>query len=151
MTPGSLYSHFASKDELLLAVYAEGVRRILAEIDEAVAHHRDPWERLEAAVIAHLETILDQSDYARVMVRVLPHDVPSVADELRGLRDQVEARFRTFTAKLSLSTNAERKFFRLMLLGAMNWSPVWFHPNKERPGEIARQFLSLLHAGLRKE
>ena len=35
MLPGSLYYHFANKDELLVAVYAEGVRRINAAVEAA--------------------------------------------------------------------------------------------------------------------
>jgi TetR/AcrR family transcriptional regulator, cholesterol catabolism regulator len=150
MTPGSLYSHFSSKDELLLAVYAEGVRRVLASMDAAVSIPRGPWDRLEVTVIAHLEAILDQSDYARVMVRVLPQDVASVAGELRELRNQVEARYRTLIASLGLPTNADRKFLRLLLLGAMNWSPVWFRSDKDHPKQIAKNFLRLLQAGVHR-
>ena len=58
MLPGSLYYHFATKEALLAAVYAEGVRRISAAVTAAVAGKRDPWERLEAACIAHLEALL---------------------------------------------------------------------------------------------
>ncbi len=43
MLPGSLYYHFASKDALLLAVYAEGVRRIAERVDAAVASAATPW------------------------------------------------------------------------------------------------------------
>ena len=37
--PGSLYHHFASKDALFVAVYAEGVDRIQAAVAAAVAGH----------------------------------------------------------------------------------------------------------------
>jgi TetR/AcrR family transcriptional regulator, cholesterol catabolism regulator len=134
----------------LLAVYAEGVRRVLASMDAAVSIPRGPWDRLEVTVIAHLEAILDQSDYARVMVRVLPQDVASVAGELRELRNQVEARYRTLIASLGLPTNADRKFLRLLLLGAMNWSPVWFRSDKDHPKQIAKNFLRLLQAGVHR-
>jgi AcrR family transcriptional regulator len=40
MLAGSLYYHFASKEELLVAVYAEGVRRISVSVRAALA--RDP-------------------------------------------------------------------------------------------------------------
>ena len=144
MTSGSIYSQFSSKDALLLAVYSEGVRRVLTRLDLAVKNADKPQTRLEAAVVAHLEAILDQSDYARVMIRVLPEDVPSVAPALRELRDQVEARYRTLIAKLPLPLEVDRKFFRLLLLGAMNWSPVWFDPKKDHTERIAKSFLSLL-------
>jgi TetR/AcrR family transcriptional regulator, cholesterol catabolism regulator len=149
MTSGSIYSHFSSKDALLLAVYTEGVQRLLAQIDAAVQGADSAWGQLEAAVTAHLEAILDQSDYARVMIRVQPEDVPSVASELRALRNQVETRYRALIAKLELSPDVDRKFLRLLLLGAMNWSPIWFHPGKDSTRRIARNFLSLLPAGRR--
>jgi hypothetical protein len=120
-------------------------------MDAAVSIPRGRWDRVEATVIAHLEAILDQSDYARVMVRVLPQDVGSVAGELRELRNQVEARYRTLIASLGLATNADRKFLRLLLLGAMNWSPVWFRPDKDHPKQIARNFLRLLQAGVHRD
>src|SRR5512146_3231398 len=55
MLPGSIYYHFATKDLLLAAVYAEGVRRISERVEAAVADKSDPWQRLEAACVAHLE------------------------------------------------------------------------------------------------
>jgi AcrR family transcriptional regulator len=61
MLPGSVYYHFSSKQALLLAVYEEGVRRISARLDEAVAAEQDPWQRLRKASEAHLETILGSS------------------------------------------------------------------------------------------
>src|SRR5262245_20546309 len=62
MLPGSLYYHFATKEALLAAVYAEGVRRVSEAVGAAVADKRDPWERLEAAAVAHLEALLQESD-----------------------------------------------------------------------------------------
>src|SRR5215212_4676440 len=54
MLPGSLYCHFATKEALLIAVYREGVERIGAAVDAAVATVEEPWQRLEAACVAHL-------------------------------------------------------------------------------------------------
>ena len=93
MLPGSLYYHFATKEALLAAVYAEGVRRISEAVSAAIAGKRDPWERLEAAAIAHLEALLQESDYAQVVIRVRPADAPSVEDELVKLRDDYERLF----------------------------------------------------------
>ena len=42
MLPGSLYYHFANKDEMLVAVYAEGVRRIGEAVSAAIERHADP-------------------------------------------------------------------------------------------------------------
>ena len=87
MLPGSLYCHFATKEALLVAVYQEGVERISAAVDAAVAPLAEPWARLEAGCIAHLASLLDQTDYSQVVIRVRPSDAPAVADELIALRD----------------------------------------------------------------
>jgi AcrR family transcriptional regulator len=42
MLPGSLYCHFATKEALLVAVYREGVERISAALDAAVAASPTP-------------------------------------------------------------------------------------------------------------
>src|SRR4051812_19299039 len=74
--PGSLYCHFATKELLLAAVYVRGVEQITGSVQAAVAAHEDPWERLEAACVAHLEAILHDDDYAQVVIRVRPSDAP---------------------------------------------------------------------------
>ena len=44
MLPGSLYYHFKSKEELLLAVYRKGVARFEAAIDAALGETAaEPW------------------------------------------------------------------------------------------------------------
>src|SRR5216684_1668811 len=54
MLSGSIYYHFDSKDEMLLAVYEEGMRRVAETVDAAVISANQPWDRLEAACAAHL-------------------------------------------------------------------------------------------------
>lgn len=138
MLPGSVYYHFASKDALLLSVYAEGVARIAAQVDAAVAKKRKPWARLESACAAHLEMLLDRSDYAQVVVRVLPRDAEAIAGDLIALRDDYESRFRELFAALSLPRRVDRKLARLGLLGALNGAKVWYRPGGKRPAAIAR-------------
>ena len=145
MLPGSLYCHFATKDELLLAVYAEGVRRVTLAVDAAVARQTDPWRRLEAACAAHLESLVDRSAYALVVTSVTPASVPAVAVQLRALRDGYEQRFVDLVAGLPLVGRGQRRSLRLMLMGALNWAPVWYRPDGAgTPRQLARAFVRLL-------
>ncbi|HEU4351601.1 MAG TPA: TetR/AcrR family transcriptional regulator [Burkholderiales bacterium] len=145
MLPGSLYYHFAAKEDLLVAVYEAGVRAIADAAQAAAGREKEPWARLEAACAAHLEAVLQRSDYAQVLIRVLPQDVPAVAVRLRALRRQYERVFRELVGALPLAARAERKVLRLMLLGALNWSRFWFDPEgSETPKSLARKFVTLL-------
>lgn len=147
MLPGSIYYHFESKEELLVAIYAEGVRRIAERVDGAVAPARDPMKRLEAACVAHLEMLLTDSDYAQVVVRVLPEDVPAVSARLTALRDDYEERFRTLIAALALP-RGRRRYVRLALLGALNGAQSWYRPGGDSPAHIARRLLGCLREPL---
>jgi AcrR family transcriptional regulator len=146
MTPGAIYFHVPNKQALLLAVYEEGVQRILDRIEGAVRERTAAWDRLESAVAAHLESILDASAYARVIIRILPGDVPEISPELTKLRDRYEARFRALFAEIDLPADRDPKLARLFVLGAINWTPVWYRPRGLSIPELARELLAPLRA-----
>jgi len=151
MLPGSLYYRFAAKEDLLLAVYEEGVRRITDSVARAVDGRKDPWDRLEAACIGHLEALLQESDYAQVVIRVRPSDAPSVANDLVKLRDEYEKVFNDLIAALPLERGTDRRSLKLMLMGALNWSQTWYQPGRTTPAAIAKRFVALLREPLVKE
>lgn len=151
MLPGSLYYHYANKDELLLAVYAEGVRRIDVSVARAVESRDGAWAQLEAACIAHLVALLDESAYAKVVVSVHPDTVPAVRSALAGMRDDYEARFVRLLASFDGASSEDMRVARMMLLGALNWTPVWFRPGGLSPEDIAKGFLRLLSSTLTRK
>ncbi|MCC6867999.1 MAG: TetR/AcrR family transcriptional regulator [Burkholderiales bacterium] len=145
MLPGSLYYYFASKEELLVAVYAEGVRRIEHAVLPALrSADADPWTRLTNVCAAHLGALLEDSDYGQVVIRVRPDDAPAVAARLTALRDQYEAIFARAIDSLPLPPRTDRRALKLMLLGALNWSQTWYRPGKDAPQVLARRFVRLL-------
>jgi AcrR family transcriptional regulator len=126
VTPGALYFHVPTKQALLVAVYAEGVDRIVRHVDALVDQETEPALRFRRAIEAHLESILDASAFARVIVRVLPDDVPEAAAELRAQRDRYETRFRALIAALDLPAGRSPTLLRMLLLGALNATPIWY-------------------------
>jgi len=146
MLPGSIYCHFPSKEELLLAVFEEGVARITEKVRAAINGVEEPWACLEAACAAHLETILDQSVYAKVIVRVQPRDVPGVSGRLVSLRDGYEQLFRRLIDTLPIAPEGDPLIFRMLLLGGMNWTQNWYQSDKISPSEIAGKFVQVLRA-----
>jgi AcrR family transcriptional regulator len=150
MTPGAIYSHFASKNALLLAIYQEGIDVITERVDTAIASAGDPRQKLIAACEAHLEVLLDRSDFAQVLIRVLPQDVPEVAEALTMLRDGYERRFTRLVDQLPLPRTVSRRHLRMFVLGAMNWAQVWYRPGGDSPRTIARRMIAAIH-GLDEE
>jgi len=144
MLPGSLYYHFASKEELLVAVYAEGVRRIKEAVKPALAQDTDPWTRLTNVCAAHLEGLLEDGAYGQVVIRVRPDDAPEVAPRLVALRDEYEQTFSQAIDALPLPPRTDRRALKLMLLGALNWSQTWYRSGKDSPQVLARRFVRLL-------
>ena len=146
MLPGSIYYHFPSKSDLLAAVYDEGVKRIENAVEKAIADVNidDPWCRLEAACTAHLETLLDGSEYARVVVRVQPEEDDQVHAALVALRDRYEGQFRELIAALGLEDSQAERSLRLLLLGTLNSVPHWYREGRESPRTIVHNFMGLL-------
>src|SRR3972149_2108028 len=122
MLPGSLYYHFPAKEDLLVAVYEAGVEQLVAPVRGAAAREGEPWARLGAGGAGALDPVLRRGDYARVLVRVLPSDVPPAAARLKALRSQYEAQFRELVAALPLPPPTDRRIVRLLLLGATHWA-----------------------------
>jgi TetR/AcrR family transcriptional regulator, cholesterol catabolism regulator len=149
VTVGAIYVHFPSKEHLLFAVYEMGVRRIGEAVDAALREPADAWGRLEAAVRAHLEALLNNAGFARVIVRVTPADVTEVAGDLRRLREGYEGRFRALIDALALAAGTHPTLLRLMLLGALNHTQTWFKRGAGRldAAAIARQFVRVLREG----
>ena len=139
---GSIYYHFRSKDELFATVHAEGIRQLHAALDHSLTGVSDPWARLEAACATHLEQLVNGNDIAVVtatsLFRTMP---PSLQRRLNRQRDDYERRFRELIAALRIRPDIDRSLLRLMLLGALNWTRVWYRPGKLRPAEIARQWV----------
>jgi len=142
--PGSLYHHFSSKEALFVAVYALGVARILEAVESAVARRTEPWARLEAACAAHLETLLVKDGFAASVISDLSIASLPMRSELIGLRDRYEAVFEALVAAVPLPPRADRRTFRLGLLGALNWTLAWDRPGGDPPAVIARKLLKLM-------
>lgn len=149
MKAGSLYYHFASKEELAGEVLRIGIERVREAVGAAVATlgpDAPVRARLEAAVGAHLETLLVQSDYTSAHIRCFPSVPPALRGGLAQVRQDYEALWRGLLGEAEaaglLPEGADAGSARLALLGALNWSLEWFDPARGLPAGLTRTLVA---------
>ena len=138
MLAGSMYYHFPSKDALIEELYALGVGQVTSAVERALVDVTGPWPRLEAACVGHLDALLSDSSFARVMTADLSRVPPRLRRRLVARRDAYEQRFTALISDLPLPPDIDRRLLRLHVLGALNWTPTWYRPGGETPAAIAR-------------
>lgn len=148
MRASSIYHHFPSKADLLVAVHEEGLRRITGAVTVAVARQSEPWQRLEAACVAHLTVLLEGGDFFRAVMQEMPRGESQLYQQVTKMRDEHESIFARLIDGLQLPRGVDRRHLRLLLLGAMNWSHSWYRPGGQTPAQIARKFVKYLRIEL---
>lgn len=140
---GSMYHHFRSKEDLFVSVHAEGFRRLNEVVDRALEGETDPWRRIEAAIGAHLTELVERADVVAVTSASLFHvEGTWLQRRLNRKREAYENRFRGLIQALPLPADVDRSLLRLMLLGAINWTRVWYRPGKRTPAQIAHHLVN---------
>lgn len=147
MHAGSLYYHYASKDDLFVAVHGAAIAAIAAAVERAIATSEDPWDRLAAAAAAHLEALLGSRRTVKIVSPDFPVTSARVRAKLVAQRDAYDRRFQALVDAVPLPATADRAMLRLMLLGALNWAPRWYRKGRKAPAEIGFAFVQQLRMG----
>ena len=144
--PGSLYHHFKSKEELFVTVHGEGFKQLNEAVDSALAAAaKEPWARLEAACAAHLTLLVGSPDVSLVTGTSLFHTAPpALQRRLNRDRDAYETRYTDLICALPLSGAVDPKLLRLNLLGALNWTRMWYRPGKRNPKTLAHHLVQVI-------
>ena len=141
--------HFQTKDDLFVSVYEDGVGRLRGAVAEAIAGATDPWERLQRACATHLHNLCGNDDFMAVSV---PTRAPRLADgageRVRQQSDGYERLFIDLIGALELGKGLSRSVLRLQILGALNWTSVWYRPGKLTPRQIASQLIRTVRHGV---
>jgi AcrR family transcriptional regulator len=149
MKAGSLYYHFTSKEELAAEVLRIGVRRVHEAVVRAMKRRGakgDVKSRLRAAMVAHLETLLDESDYTSAHIHCFPYVPESLRDKLSTERREYEEVWRKLldgaVAAGALAPGVDCTAARLAILGALNWSLEWYDPKQGLPLHLTTSLLA---------
>jgi AcrR family transcriptional regulator len=148
---GSIYFHFASKEQLIETVLEEGLIESLRHLDEALATVPDDagtGARLWAAVHAHLEALLVLSHYATVVLTLREHTDGPAASVYRKLKHRYGGQWAELIddAQRSgvLPAELDPRTVRDLLFGAMNSTLGTAGRAGRSPEEVTRTIKALL-------
>jgi AcrR family transcriptional regulator len=131
MRSASLYYHFDSKEELLVAIMRGTLEALAATVRAAVAVHDDPVDALRTAVTTHIEFHVERHREVFLCDAELRALSPEARAEIVALRDSYEEIFR---AALARGRDAGRltvphvELVTRSLLASCSGVAFWFRP-----------------------
>lgn len=153
---GSVYYYFTSREDLVLEVLRVGVDNATAMVDAALAHLPDDAtaaERLHAAIRAHVQLVLETSDYASAHPRIVGEVPAQVRKQHMAVQRAYGDRWQSLLVDARDAGDIDASFdvfvVRLWVFSAMNGLADWHRPND--PASVARladQTASMLTRGL---
>lgn len=137
----SLYSHVASKQDLLVEVVEEGGRLFRTSADRALAVEGSAEDRLVALVAGHVDVVIDNIDVARTFLNEARMLDPEHRGRVVDARDSYEAGFRQVISDGagdgSFRADIDPKTTSIFILSILNAVERWYRPD----GELDRDAL----------
>jgi len=148
----SLYHHFTSKQEILLALLDQALDLLTIRMERVVAQPLSPDVKLRQAMVSYLETLATNREISAVLL--LEHR--SLQPEFRSRhiprRDRYEYLWRNLIQEgidAGLFTCIDTALAGRALLGVLSWTITWYHPDGQlSPDDIADRFADLFLQGL---
>ncbi|NMO91587.1 TetR family transcriptional regulator [Actinomycetospora sp. TBRC 11914] len=139
----TVYYYFDTREALLEEVVMIGVQlamsNVRARLDQ-LAPGIGPLERVCTAFGAHLEMVLTASRYTAAAMRTLGSLPPDVRErqlrQQRGYGDLWRGLIAEAVESGHVDPRLDARAARMFLLGAMNWAPEWWDPDRGSLSEI---------------
>lgn len=152
----AVYYYFGSKEKLLEEVLDVGIDRIHDSVREAVnamsaeASYR---ERIEKAIYVHLATLLQHNDYTAANIinfGLAPRKVRAqnhIRREAYG--DFWRELLQNAQNSGEIGAHVDLSLLRLFLIGALDWSHEWYHPNQKTITQMANEISNMFFDGIK--
>jgi len=145
---GSLFHHFKDKEEILLAVIEDGLKRSLKTIKAETKSLTEIDKKLFALIYGHLKTLHGHERDAHIVSITEWRSLSEKSKKhLITLRDEYEKFWQhiiTEAVDKHLLTG-EPALIRLFILGSLNWSIQWFQPRQGKTiEELAQEFYNMV-------
>jgi TetR/AcrR family transcriptional regulator, cholesterol catabolism regulator len=150
----SLYHHVSSKQEILLEILDRALQLLLERISGITAQNIPADKKLRLMIREYVQILAENIDLATVLL--FEHRALERRQHARHVpnRDKFEQLWRDVLAE-----GVDSKLFKCddipmtarALLGLMNWTITWYHPDGEKSiQQIADDYSNLLLNGLLK-
>ncbi|MGR2662369.1 TetR/AcrR family transcriptional regulator [Chromobacterium haemolyticum] len=148
MQSGSLFYHFRTKEEILVAVMALGITSTTEQLKRALDEAGSPRAKLAALFRVHLNSLLGDNQAA---LEVMLYEWRSVSAAARPglivLRDRYEALWQQALDEAAAAglVKPDTALLRRTLLGSLQWSVQWYR--SEGPlsvDQLAERMLDLV-------
>jgi len=129
MQAGSWFYHFKTKQEILVAVMEQGMRRSLQDIEAISVQSLPPREAFRQLVLAHLKTLLaPHHDFIPVLLYEGRSLDKAERAKIVALTNRYEAIWDEVIDALHRSGDwaMPTKLDKLFLFGSLNWTTQWF-------------------------
>lgn len=151
MTKGSLYYYITSKDELLYEVVRSSTSAGMDNIRLIAAGPGDVLERLETAIVTHIE--YNHKNIRKVALMHEIHVLPSsMRSSIRRVYENYEAIFQDLITegqeRLSIRPEIDAKLAALSILGSINSIVRWQRTTDYTPEDVVRHIADVTVRGL---
>ena len=148
ITSGSIFYHFATKEEILAAIIEIGMRRGMGDIERSLEGVTGARARLRMLILSHLRALHGpHGHYHHIWLRemrLLP------AEKIAGFK-LISRGYRNLWRGVVDEAIAEGlvksdwRIFRRVAIGALNWTTFWVHgPGDEKIVQIADLLVATL-------
>lgn len=155
MKAGSIYYHFSSKEQILDEVLDVGLLQIFGAVRDAVegcGPGANSETRIQAAMSAHLRTLLSRSEFTSVNIRVYGQLPESIRERHHPKRRQYglfwDELFRHAIDDGVFRGDIKVRPLREFVLGALNWTVEWFDPEQHSVNELVERCIKLILNGV---
>lgn len=148
----SLYHHVSSKQEILLELLDQALDLVTERLTEVIGQPLPPPDKLRLAIRTFLQILADHKPLSAVLLFEYRSLEPEYHSRHLPRRDRFEQIWRDLIQEgkeAGVFNSAHPALTARALLGVMNWTITWYHPEGALTiVEIADQFADLFLDGL---
>ncbi|MFD5257354.1 TetR/AcrR family transcriptional regulator [Streptomyces bobili] len=155
LRPPAVYYYFPSREVLIAEVMVVGQLRLREHVETELAALPDstpPMDRICAAVEAHLQVALGLSDFATAVTRNSGQLPEAIRARLREESGAYLALWRNLLATAeaagAIREGLDLRAARMLVMGALNWTPEWWNPRQGSLTGVIRTAQSVVRHGL---